>query len=127
MILRRAALAATTLALFAAAPTASATTQPGAEQELSVTASNGYRYSVDLTCAPRGGTHSDNWTACDAVRKSKGNMDNLPVQDWRVCTKELEPVVFSAFGHYHGETVTWEKAFPNECEGHRLTGGLFDF
>lgn len=102
-------------------------TVPGAEMELSVTTSSGYTYSADLTCFPTGGTHSTPWSACSALKKAKGDLDKLRPQDWKVCTKEYNPVILSAKGHWKGDKVTWAKMFGNECEGHQETSGIFDF
>lgn len=131
-MIRRAAALAATLSLFAApvamadSPGTSATV-PGVELELSVTNSSGYTYSADLTCLPTGGTHSNPWSACSVLKEAKGDLDDLAPQDWKVCTKEYNPVILSAKGHWKGEKVTWSKMFGNECEGHRQTSGIFDF
>lgn len=131
-MIRRAAALAASLTLFAA-PVAMADTPvphatvPGAVLELSVTNLSGYTYSADLTCLPTGGTHSNPWSACDALKVAKGDLDNLAPQDWRACTREYSPVILSAKGHWKGDKVAWSKAFGNECEAHRQTSGLFDF
>lgn len=131
-MIRRAAALVAALTLFVT-PTAVAdsaeisATVPGADLELSVTNSSGYTYSADLTCLPTGGTHSNPWFACAELKQAGGDLNNLEPQGWRTCTKEYNPVILSANGHWKGQEVTWSRMFGNECTGHQQTAGIFDF
>ncbi|MBD3004536.1 SSI family serine proteinase inhibitor [Streptomyces sp. 5-10] len=136
-LLRRAALlAASMLALSAPAAmaytpsgsSATGVTHPGAELTMFVTdVQKGYTYSSSLQCMPNGGDHSDPWTACYSLKQADGDFDRIEPLDGEVCTKEYQPVVFTATGHWKGERVYWSKKFANQCEGNIATAGAFDF
>jgi hypothetical protein len=120
------ALAAVALACTASTAAVSAT-KPGASFEMTYKTSGGYAYSVDVTCKPAGGTHSDPAGVCGVLDLASGDFDLIAPWPDRICTKEYDPVTLGAKGHWLGERFSWSKTFGNKCEAQVATAGIFDF
>jgi hypothetical protein len=120
------ALTAVALACATSAP-AAAKTKPGASFEMTYKTTGGYTYSVDVTCKPAGGTHSDPAGVCKALDQAGGDFDMVTPWPDRVCTAEYAPVTLGAKGHWLGEKFSWSKTFGNKCEAQVATAGIFDF
>ncbi|WP_267243317.1 subtilase-type protease inhibitor [Streptomyces sp. PR69] len=82
---------------------------------------------VLLTCHPEpSGPHPDAVGACEAVSEAEGDFARLP-GDPQICTKEYDPVTARAVGVWKGQTVAWQKTYPNPCELDAATGAVFRF
>lgn len=129
-ILKSLAVAATAILLpLATAQVADAAspTKPGAKLELSYTSSGGYTAHVHLTCSPTGGTHSNPWQACWALKDADGDFDAIKPWDWMECTQEYKPVAVKAKGHWWERKISFYRVYPNACEAEKQTAGVFDF
>lgn len=121
------ASAAAIACLTATPVTAASPTKPGAKLELWYTAADGYTAHVHLTCAPTGGSHSNPWQACWALKQAGGDFDAITPWNWMECTKEYKPVALKAEGNWYAKKIDWYKVFPNACEAEDKTAGVFDF
>ncbi|WP_374705488.1 subtilase-type protease inhibitor [Streptomyces sp. AJS327] len=84
--------------------------------------------AVTLSCAPRpSGTHPAPERACAEIAAAQGDLDGLPGQRDRFCTREYRPVVVTVQGVWRGERVDYERAFDNSCLKDAHGGGVLAF
>jgi subtilisin inhibitor-like len=118
-------LAATTVAVLAAASPAAAAGRT--KLTLIYMADAGYAAAVVLRCGPVGGSHPKGRQACATLKKVGGRPERLTAPPGAMCTMEYAPITAEITGTWKGRTVNWSRKFPNTCDMTRTTGVLFVF
>lgn len=117
--------AATLLSTMLAGP---ASADPRSTLTLTLDAARGAHDAVHLRCDPAGGAHPQPERACAELTAARGDFDHLPGSPETIaCTMEHRPLVATARGEWHGETVRWQRQYPNPCTLLYETGVVFDF
>lgn len=101
---------------------------PDTSLTLTVAAPDGDAESVELTCAPAGGSHPNATSACAEILAAQGDFDGLPGDpEQTACTMVYQPVTAVAEGTWRGEPVSWAHEFGNACTLRSATGTVFLF
>ncbi|MFF0047263.1 subtilase-type protease inhibitor [Streptomyces sp. NBC_00121] len=130
-VARRLAAASLTAAALAApllmSPTAHADSR---ETVLFLTVSgseNTWIRGIALQCpATPQGHHPRAAEVCAALDEAGGDFDRLP-GDPHLCPLILDPVTVTAKGTYDGDTVDWQRTYPNACAMEAAAGPVFAF
>ncbi|MFU0442250.1 subtilase-type protease inhibitor [Streptomyces sp. BG2AG] len=96
------------------APSALVLTVAQGEDPLTATV----KRAVTLTCAPSAeGTHPAPEAACAELDSVGGQFTALArTSPDRMCTRQWDPVVITAYGVWHGQRVAFSTTYGNACE-----------
>ncbi|MFE7789354.1 SSI family serine proteinase inhibitor [Streptomyces sp. NPDC057460] len=82
---------------------------------------------VALQCpATSQGHHPKAAEVCAALDEAGGDFDRLP-GDPHLCPLIHDPVTVTAKGMYDGDTVDWQRTYPNACAMEAAAGPVFEF